>query len=166
MTIIPTDLQNFQEHFKYDPTSGKITNKTKRGSRTSIGKESGWINSQGYRYLKFKDKSYGAHRIAWLLHYGEWPAHEVDHINHDRADNRIENLRDVPRHVNAHNLSLHKNVKSGKMGVHKDRDIWVAQIEVKGETIRLGRFKELKDAIKAREEGELKYKFHPNHGGK
>jgi hypothetical protein len=106
-----------------------------------------------------------AHRIAWCLHYGEPPKGTIDHINGDRADNRIANLRDCPMSVNAKNLSLRKDNKYGVAGIRfrKRSDSerhWLATIKVDGKSIHLGSFATLEEATRARREAERQYGFH------
>jgi hypothetical protein len=60
-----------------------------------VGKQAGYVDGQGYISVGYKGKILAAHRLAWILYYGEWPKFEIDHINRNRSDNRIENLRDV-----------------------------------------------------------------------
>lgn len=99
---------------------------------------------------------------------GEWPDHQVDHINGDRADNRASNLRGVKNAVNAKNSGLRRNNSSGVLGVRSDgkskRSPWIASIKVDGETIYLGRFATREEAVLKRKEAELRYGYHPNHG--
>lgn len=86
-------------------------------------------------------KAYLAHRLAWLYVHGTFPANDIDHINGVRHDNRIENLRDVPRVVNAHNRNrANKNNSHGRLGVYKVRHRWVAQLGAKGARRYLGIF--------------------------
>lgn len=83
----------------------------------------------------------------------------VDHINHDKMDNRKENLRIVTPQQNAMNQSLKSNNKSGVQGVcyDKSRDKWMATITYKYKTINLGRFDDFNDAVSIRKDAEEKY---------
>jgi hypothetical protein len=107
-----------------------------------------------------------AHVLAWALHHGEWPTDQIDHKNHVRSDNRIENLRVVTNLINSQNLSPRPNNKSGVMGVHwhvQSRK-WMAKIKYQGRTIYLGTYADLQEAADARKRAELAFGFHPNHG--
>lgn len=75
----------------------------KSGGRRKLDKPAGTLKSSGYIQIKVNNKVYLAHRLAWFLHYGEWPEGEIDHVNRDKADNRIENLRVCTRSENGHN---------------------------------------------------------------
>lgn len=123
------------------------------------------IGSGGYRRTRLGGKTYYSHRIVWLIKFGTLPI-QVDHINGDRRDNRISNLRNVTPDENNKNLSLRKANKSGVVGVswNKKSQKWRAQIKVNGETIHIGFFEDINLAAKARRDAEAKYKFHPNHG--
>lgn len=110
-----------------------------------------------------------AHRIAWCLYYGTTPEGTIDHINGDRADNRITNLRDCPMSVNAKNLSLRKDNKFGSPGISykyrpKSGNSWFAGIKVNGKSIYLGAFATIEQAISARRKAEKKYGFHEGSG--
>lgn len=71
-------------------------------------KRAGTPNKDGYLSINFKGKFVLAHRLVWVLHNGDWPQHEIDHLNGDPRDNRIENLRDVPHAINMHNMAVHR----------------------------------------------------------
>lgn len=111
-------------------------------------------------------KTYSAHRIAWLIYYGEWPKNQIDHINQDPTDNRIENLRDITNSENNKNRTLQKNNKVNFNGVFFDKQAsrYRAQIKVDGVKKCLGRYDTLKEAIAARKVADINYNFHPNHG--
>ena len=80
------------------------------------GKEALHTLTHRYKHGSIFGYKYTAHRVIWAMHYGEWPD-QVDHINHDKADNRIENLRTVTHSENARNRKLNKNNTSGHAGV-------------------------------------------------
>lgn len=104
------------------------------------------------------------HQVVWALCNNQWPKYEIDHINGNRFDNRIENLRDVPRYINGRNNCLFKHNTSGIMGVSKHGSNWRAVIKVNQKYIHLGTFKTIEEAAQARCQAEKKYDFHPNHG--
>lgn len=107
-----------------------------------------------------------AHRVAWLLGTGDWPKDQIDHINGDRSDNRIGNLREVSNAENARNMSISVRNKSGVPGVFFDarRNKWVANIGENSRTKHLGSFDDFELAVEAREKAKAEKGFHPNHG--
>ena len=123
-------------------------------------------NSNGYVVISVNKKKHYAHRLAWYFIYGTFPKGHIDHINHNKKDNRIDNLRDVSRSCNQKNRSLNNNNISGKIGVcwHKKNAKWQSQIMINGKNKALGYFDILDDAIEARINAEKEYKFHKNHG--
>lgn len=120
-----------------------------------------------YTYIGIDGKYYYAHRLAWLYIYGEWPKDQLDHIDQDSLNNRLSNLRDVTHSENHKNQKIPKNNSSGVLGVtfHNKAQKWVASIQVNSKSIHLGVFDLKDDAITARKNADVKYNFHPNHGG-
>ena len=120
----------------------------------------------GYLLGGILGKTYRAHRIIWLYQTGEWPEEQIDHINHDRKDNRWLNLRQVSNEENHRNISQQRNNRSGYTGVSWDKRCskWYARIMVDNKKIELGYFDLMEDAVEARREAEIKYGFHENHG--
>ena len=105
----------------------------------NAGKESGRLIN-GYRYIRINGRSYRAHRLAWLMVTGEWPDHEIDHINGNRDDNRFHNLRLADRVQQGHNR--HASGKSNILGVHwcKKNNKWFAFTRIDGKKKNLGGF--------------------------
>ena len=152
-----------REIIYYDPETGWMSwneNKvwTKRGAI-------GYTNSWGYRVVMIDGKNYFVHRLAWLYIYGYFPPHQLDHVNHDRLDNRISNLREVTNQQNQMNRRFTGN-SSGFRGVYwdKERKRWAPKIKVNQVIINLGRFTTLEEAISMRLFAEAEYGFHANHG--
>ncbi len=102
-----------REHFTYHP-NGTITRDDRKGSNGSYDKD-------GYLILKIKKKQFKAHRVAWFLNYGEFPNGEIDHINRNRTDNRIENLRVCTRLQNNRNKAQKLNPDTGTQGIYVDK---------------------------------------------
>ena len=141
--------------YKYDPETGVITNKH--------GDTVGHSDSQGYVAIKVKGKSVKAHRFIYELIGVDIPDDmEVDHINHNKTDNRWENLRLVSRSDNQRNRGIQKNNKSGVVGVywHNASSRWEADLQ----GIYLGRYKDKSKAVDARKLAEVAYGYHENHG--
>lgn len=158
--------ERLKEIIEYDKNTGIFKWKVNRGRNAKIGDIAGSKNGHGYMQIKISRKIYQSHRLAWLYEYGVLPEIGIDHINHNKEDNRIENLTIKNQQENCKNLSLVKNNTSGVCGVtyRKNVDKWVAQIGVDMEHIFLGIYENKEDAIKARKEAEMKYGFHKNHG--
>lgn len=109
-----------------------------------------------------------AHRLAWLLHTGEWPDGEIDHINHDKIDNRINNLRCVPLQTNQMNRGIRKDNKSGYTGVHfcSRSNTWIGQFSYKCKKHSVGHYDSAEAAFEAVLAARSALGFHPNHGFK
>lgn len=108
-----------------------------------------------------------AHRLAWFIMNGCIPSC-TDHINGDRSDNRIENLRSVSRFENGRNMGIAKNNKSGFVGVNycNTRQKWVAKGFKDGKRKHLGYFESAKEAAAARRTFETSNGYHVNHGSR
>jgi len=97
--------------------------------------------------------------------YGYWP-NQIDHIDGDRANNSLHNLRDVTNQINSMNIKIPSSNTSGHIGVcwDKSRNKWLAHITVDQKLKNLGRFINKEDAVKVRKEAERIYRYHENHG--
>ena len=153
----------------YNPDTGVFTRKRRKDVRPEwntrwAGKVAGNLHNHGYWMLSIDNKRYLAHRIAFIYTYGYEP-NEVDHINGDRLDNRICNLRDVTSSENNRNMKRAKNNTSGKTGVYWDKvnSKWMAIAWCENKQHFAGRFARKEDAIKARDELQVKLDFHANH---
>lgn len=125
-------VDTLREQFRYDPEDGSIWKR--------VGHETG----SGYQRVSLGiGKFVQAHRLAWMLTHGEWPKQHVDHINGDRSDNRLQNLRDIPQVHNQQNeRRARKNNKSGLLGASWSKAMgrWTARIHYDGKHHFLGYF--------------------------
>lgn len=157
--------KRLKELFHYDPNTGYIT-RTSSVSNVKRGDIAGGKTEQGYIRIRVDGKKYLGHRLAWLYVYGRWPRDQIDHINHDRADNRLENLREVSSQTNCRNQSVRPDNNSGFTGISWDKDAgkWKSQIVALGKKINLGRYSDISDAVKVRSDAECRFGYHKNHG--
>lgn len=130
------------------------------------GKMAGTICSGGYLKVSVFNCRHGAHRLAWMLHYGVRPAGVIDHINGRTDDNRIANLRDVTQVENSRNACLASNNTSGVNGVSwsRQKGKWAAYISHDGRQVHLGLFQTKAGALAARAAADATCMYHPNHG--
>ncbi len=142
----------------YDPLTGVFTRRESAGNRLA-GSVAGSVDVEGYIRVWVLKRHYMAHRLAWLYVYGTWPKNQIDHINRNRSDNRIANLRDVTHQQNLCNAGTYNTNTSGRAGVYWDKrdSRWRACIVNKGRYLSLGRFKTFDEAVAARVAAEKLY---------
>lgn len=136
----------------YDPDTGLFTY-AKARPRVKVGATAGHLHKgHGYIQLKVNGKLYLAHRLAWLYVYGVWPVNQLDHINRDRTDNRLINLREATQAQNCQNRPLQINATSGIKGVtwNKVLNKWHARISLNNKRFHVGWFLTKDEAIEAR----------------
>jgi hypothetical protein len=117
-----------------------------------VGDRAGTLRSDGYIGIYIQKKYHWAHRIIWTIFNGEIPEELfIDHIDGNRSNNLIENLRLCTTQENAYNRGKQSNNKSGYKGVsfHKQKQKWVAQIKLEGKNKFLGFFVNPEDAYEA-----------------
>ena len=150
--------ERVKELFDYDFSTGLLTRKLKSGKRRLCGHKP---ISEGYGKVKIDGKMYLTHRVIWLWVFGLWPS-EIDHIDRDRMNNRINNLREVCHQENQHNASLRQDNSSGFRGVswHKVTGKYQVVISKACKQIHIGLFSSFDEAVFASKMAKIKY--HPS----
>lgn len=144
----------------YDPITGVFTWRARVSSTIYAGDPAGSLSSRGYLRITVDKIEYRANRLAWLYMHGSWPEFEVDHIDGDRANNRIVNLRDATRAINSQNQRrAQSHNKCGVLGVSAKRNRWEARITYGGIKRYIGTFETQELAHEAYL--EAKRRFHP-----
>lgn len=144
----------------YDSSTGLLTWRRNTAKRIQAGRVAGGLVNCGYVMIPVQGRKVAAHRVAWAIHYGQWPAQQIDHINRDKADNRIANLRQATPEQNMGNTKLHTKNTSGFRGVCRSTDMkkWTAYIKENGRRVRLGTHPTA-EAASAAYEARAKAKF-------
>lgn len=136
--------QQVRELFDYNHVTGRLAWKVQASPRHAPGSVAGSPRPDGYRVVKIAGKYWSEHRLAWIHVYGEWPAKHLDHINGDRADNRMENLREATPATNSQNRhGASTRSKTGLLGVGqatRTPGSWTAKIKVGSLVQHLGSF--------------------------
>lgn len=165
-----------KDRFFYDAITGMLVWKdspsvSKSWSTRWAGKPAGTIavSAKGHRkYISvvLNRKAYRAHRLVWILAYGVPPNGDVDHIDGNGTNNRLDNLRDVDRSENNRNAARAENNLSGITGVywHKGAKKWCVQAKLRGTMYYGGLFTDLTEAATASKQLRDRLGFHPNHG--
>jgi hypothetical protein len=134
----------------------KLRTKTAK-LRSLEGKIAGTIRAKdSYTQIAINKKKYQAHRLIWIWHYGEIKKQEIDHIDGNPKNNRIENLREATYSENKKNLKMYKTNTSGYSGIcfDKSRKKWFVSISINNKLKNIGRFEKIEDAINARKIAE------------
>lgn len=145
-------LSDLRSILRYEPETGLLYWLKQTGTRTPEGCVAGHYRKENdYVIVGYEGERYSAHRIAWALYYGEWPQLPIDHINMDRKDNRISNLRLATVSENNINRPKQSNNTTGFKGVtfNKRTGKFAAKITFKKVTKCLGCFKTAEEAARA-----------------
>lgn len=136
----------------YDPDTGVLRWRCQRG-RVAAGSSAGNVSDNGYVIVRIHGKNHRAHRLGWLLTHGVWPSKQIDHVDGDRANNRLSNLREATNAENQRNARRRVDNTSGAKGVtwHKQHEKWNARIFLGGAHRSLGLFADKGAAIAAYE---------------
>jgi hypothetical protein len=150
----------------YNQDTGIFTWKVNKSQRTKVGNVAGWLHD-GYKKIEINNKKYNAHRLAWLYVYGEMPKNLIDHIDNDRSNNKISNLRQSTHQTNSENYKTPKTNKSGVKNVcwYKNSNKWVVSMSVKKTKKTIGYFDDIELAELVAIEARNKYRGEfANHG--
>lgn len=151
--------EELRNKLRYDPQTGYI-HSVKTNRRVFTNK-----HHSGYLKGAIDGRTFTAHRVAMALHLGYWPEGEIDHINGNKSDNFLTNLRIVDRSQNQRNCRRRKDNTSGHVGVfERPQGTWQAYISHGGQKLYLGTFQSKKEAIAARLSAQKRYGYSDRHG--
>jgi hypothetical protein len=167
-------IDYLRKRLRYEPETGKLFWLDYEGMPNSwrakwVGKEAFAVKTdKGYLCGRVDGVLFKAHRIAWVMYYGELPSDQIDHINGVKGDNRISNLRVVNNQENQRNSAMRRDNTSGITGVvwNKANSHWRATIRVDNHLKNLGSFSTIEEAADARKQADIKYGFTERHGTK
>ena len=132
--------------FDCDPETGLLTWKVNKG-RIKAGQLAGGMFKSGYLAVGVDCSRYYSHRVIWLWYYGYFPENDIDHVNRDRFDNRICNLREVSRSCNNYNSCVSMSNTSGIKGVDSYKGGFRASIGIEGKPCYIKRTKDFTEAV-------------------
>lgn len=133
-----------RKSLRYEPATGDLFWVVQAG-RAPAGSIAGTVDKTGYRRIKLNGARLLAHRVAWFLSFGNWPTGVIDHINRNKLDNRVENLRDVSASENSRNREFPERLGTFKASRNK----WAARVTSGGVTRYLGVFDSMDKARQA-----------------
>lgn len=144
-------VSRLREVLEYNPETGLWTWLSTLSIRRVSGSQAGELKKNGYIFIGIDCERYRAHRLAWFYVYGKWPQYQIDHINGNRSDNRLVNLRLATNKENSTNRDKNRNNTSGFKGVfwNKRSKKWTAKINNGSKQIHLGNFYDPLDAHNA-----------------
>jgi hypothetical protein len=139
-----------QQILNYDAKAGIFTWKINKGRLCKVGNVAGSTDSWGHRQICIDGKKILAHRLAWIYVYGELPKYQIDHIDGNKQNNSIQNLRDVNQFINQQNRNKARiDNSSGFMGVKKSGKKYIATIKANKQRFYLGTFDAAEKAFEA-----------------
>lgn len=147
-----TDTIKYDEahdRFRYDRETGEL-HRRYRQTRPDIKSTAiTGVNCRGYKTVHVMKRTYQVHRIIWLMETGAWPHNQIDHIDGNKTNNRMDNLRDVTPRENSQNKLVHRNGKLPGTFYHKRDRLWTARYQVNGIRKSVGYFKTEVEAHRA-----------------
>ncbi len=159
--VQPGRAADWKQIFDYLP-EGELVWKFTCTANKRTNKIAGWTDRRGYRRVKVNGRSVSIHRIIWEMHHGLIPkGKEIDHIDRQKGNNKLHNLRLVTPTQNCQNKSIRRDNKSGAAGVHwhNKKNKWAAYISVNKKLKHLGYFDVFEQAKKARDLAVIEHNY-------
>lgn len=154
-------LDYAKEHLNFNFDTGEVTWKKypKRFNKINKPIIAGSTHHSGYRTVVLQNKHYQLHRIIWGVYYGKMPDKCIDHIDLNKSNNAISNLREATNFQNGYNRNVYKNSTSGFKNVQWDAasSKWRVRVRVDGKRHHVGRFDNKDAAINAAKEFMLQH---------
>lgn len=152
----PVSHETLTQLLSYSPETGQFVNRVDRPPRGAAGEPAGSVYGNGYVAISIQGRRYYAHRLAWFYAHRVWPSGEIDHINGDRLDNRLCNLRDLTKAMNRQNIrTAQRDNAVGLLGVcRKKCGKYAAQIHAKDRRRLIGLFATPEEAHAAYKEAK------------
>ena len=139
-------IEELKELFHYEPDTGLFRWKFSRGG-AEANSVAGSLHSKGYIDVTINEKHFKAHRLAWALYYNQDPGGmQIDHIDKNKSNNKITNLRLASHRGNKANSGPKKNNKLGVKGIYYKNDKFRATIKKNGKTCHLGYYDTIEEA--------------------
>ncbi|EHP6354715.1 HNH endonuclease [Escherichia coli] len=159
---------NWSQYFDYDENSGNLIWKVKPSAKVKMGSIAGRLDHDGCVSVKLHKQARPAHCIIWEMCNGPIPeGYEIDHLDHVRSNNRLNNLRLVTHKENQRNQKLHKRNTSGFSGIYWEKAISKWRVRIMGndgKSLSFGCFDNKDDAVAARNEAYIQLGYHDSHG--
>lgn len=144
--IIAPPPKDISEYLSYHPESGEFTWLITTGSRGKVGTVAGNVDAQGYVVIEFRGRRYKAHRLAWWFRFGAWPREFIDHVDGDKSNNSLSNLREATRSQNMMNRPAYGVGRLKGASYCKITKKYVARIRCDGKRYSLGYFPTAEEA--------------------
>lgn len=141
--------EELHSRYHYNPETGVVTRKKQTSSRALAGSHVGTLRSDGYLKVSIDGVGYLLHRLIWFYVHGRWPTNLIDHINLDRKDNRLSNLREANRSENYCNSGCRSHSTTGLKGVSPNGKRWMAKISFNHVVTYLGTYDTPEEAHQA-----------------
>ena len=138
-------LARLKEILSYNPETGEWRWLIRPANNLKVGQVAGTVRADGYRQIRIGNVVYFSGRLAWFYMTGNWPTHEVDHINRVRSDDYWTNLREATSSNNGANRSLQSNNTSGYRGVSWDKIS--GKWDVRVNRMHIGFYDDMEEAV-------------------
>lgn len=150
-------VAQLRKAWDYDASIGAFRWQVHASRKSRKGNLAGSMDNRGYVHLRYKNKSCLAHRAAWAIVHGKWPKGDIDHIDGDKSNNKISNLREASRSQNLVSKPVQTRSASGKKGVYFDKRYGTFRpyIDIEGARRNLGSFASVEEADAVRRAAEI-----------
>jgi hypothetical protein len=134
-------IEYLKEILDYNHITGDFRWNKQVSCRSAPGDLAGCLDKKlNYRFIKIEYRRYSAHRLAWFYYHGQWPKHVIDHINGNKTDNSIANLRDITNRENCNNRKSHRSGRLQGASMSKHAKKWASHIQIDGRQKTSGLF--------------------------